>query len=147
MDVKEGWSTGVNKYEGGIFRNTEQDWKMVYLARSPGNEIGKVTWSIELPDELDIELFELRATVATFDNANIQWTIEGINNDNVIVLSVDDCKYYKTNQLEARKINVIVKLLGGSGDVSWQHAQLFRQSLNASENYSMQICITFKQMT
>ncbi|XP_057333137.1 peptide-N(4)-(N-acetyl-beta-glucosaminyl)asparagine amidase isoform X2 [Microplitis mediator] len=147
IDVKEGWSAGVNKYEGGIFRNTEQDWKMVYLARSPGNEIGKVTWSIELPDELDIELFELRATVATFDNANIQWTIEGINNDNVIVLSVDDCKYYKTNQLKARKINVTVKLLGGSGDVSWQHAQLFRQSLNNTENYSMQICITFKQMT
>lgn len=120
---------------------------MVYLARSSGNEIGKVTWSIELPNEVDIELFELRATVATFNNANIQWTIEGINNDNVIVLPVDDCKYYKTNQLQARKINVTVKLLGGTGDVSWQHAQLFRQSIDAVEDYSLQICITLKHTT
>ncbi|XP_074093688.1 N-glycanase Pngl [Cotesia typhae] len=147
INTKEGWSSGVNKYEGGIFRNTERDWKMVYLARSSGNEIGKVTWSIELPNEVDIELFELRATVATFNNANIQWTIEGINNDNVIVLPVDDCKYYKTNQLQTRKINVTVKLLGGTGDVSWQHAQLFRQSIDAVEDYSLQICITLKHTT
>lgn len=49
-----------------------------------------------------------------------------------------------TNLLEGRKsFEIVTRLSGGRGDVAWQHAQLFRQSLN-SNDYNFVVNITLK---
>jgi len=144
---KSTWLEGINTMEGGIFRKVENDWKMVYLARSPQAEYGYLKWTFEtINRELNIERFSLKAKSETFHQANVSWEIEAIfSDDKMIVISVSDCKSFCTEEVrDAIKLNVIVKLSGGEGELAWQHAQLFRQSMEKTDEPSMIINIQLK---
>lgn len=47
------------------------------------------------------------------------------------------------NVAGSSEVMVTAELGGGDGDASWQHSQLFRQSLKQTEDYSfeVQICL------
>ena len=41
------------------------------------------------------------------------------------------------------ELQLSVHLSGGRGDVAWQHAQLFRQTLDSKDEYPFDFTITF----
>lgn len=147
LEQRSGWLEGLNTAEGGIFRKTEDDWKMVYLARSPQTERGRVKWTFETKNaELCLETFSLKATSEVFHGATVSWEIEAIFSDaKATVISVPNCNNFHTDKVQkAVRLNVIATLSGGQGQIAWQHAQLFRQSLENAEKLSMIINIQLK---
>lgn len=148
LEQKSDWQEGVNYTEGGIFYKTENDWKMVYLVRESGAEHGCVRWSFEVKNSnLCIETFSLKAKTAIFHDANVTWEVEGlfpsINEKNTsVIIPICMCNNFFTDKLKgATRINVTVKLSGGKGNCAWQHAQLFRESINNTNESSMTIVI------
>lgn len=148
VEKRPGWENGVESIEGGIFRKVENDWKMAYLSRSPGQIKGRITWCIELLESgKRINPLTLQAQCSTFNGAKVQWKVQGSGKDSPksdILISVDNCQNFKTEDLgDSLKITLIAELSGGEGDLAWQHAQLFRQSLtdrtSASFVISMEI--------
>lgn len=147
LEERFGWLEGLNTAEGGIFRKVEDDWKMVYLARSPRTERGHIKWTFETKNsELCLEAFSLKATSEVFHGATVTWEIEAIfNDDKTIVIPVPNCNNFYTDKVQkAVRLHVIVTLSGGQGQLAWQHAQLFRQSLENAEKSSMIINIQLK---
>lgn len=143
----EGWREGTVKTKG-IFRNVENDWKMVYVSRSPGVPLGSITWCFELCDKdekNEITSFKLSSTTATFQGASIKWKIQGImSDDKSVTLTLENSKPISTSALKhAKTVIVTAELSGGSGDVAWQHAQLFRHSLTASDECSLSMSFDF----
>ncbi|XP_046482236.1 peptide-N(4)-(N-acetyl-beta-glucosaminyl)asparagine amidase [Neodiprion pinetum] len=143
LEKIEGWAKGVYEMNGGIFRKVENDWKMVYLARSPENQSGNISWNFEISDsKLEISNLSLRAIAAVFHGASIEWKIQGFyRNGQTKVVPINDSKEFKTEQLNGTfKISLSATLSGGEKDLAWQHAQLFRQSLDSTD-HSIEICI------
>ncbi|EZA49839.1 Peptide-N(4)-(N-acetyl-beta-glucosaminyl)asparagine amidase [Ooceraea biroi] len=118
LEQKSGWLEGMSATEGGIFRKVENDWRMVYLARSPRAEHGRVKWTFEIANSRSsLEAFGLEAKSKAFRTEEVRGAV---------------------------KLNVIVKLSGGEGELAWQHAQLFRQSLEKIDEPSMIISIKLR---
>ncbi|EFN85481.1 peptide-N(4)-(N-acetyl-beta-glucosaminyl)asparagine amidase [Harpegnathos saltator] len=141
------WSEGINSTCGGMFRKTEEDWKMVYLARSEGTSNGHVTWAFKVANpQLCIETFNLKAKSQVFHGASVSWEIEAIFNDNkTVTIPITQCTSFHTKKVEkAMRLNLHVILSGGKDESAWQHAQLFRQSLEDTEEPSMIITIQLK---
>lgn len=139
LQKKKNWHEGIESMEGEIFMKKEDDWKMVYLTRSPESTSAKVTWSFELEDTANmcIASVNLRAITETFNGASIKWEIKGINlkEDVCKVVEINNSKNVEINDLNgAIRISVNATLSGGKGDMAWQHAQLFRQSLNVNSS-------------
>ncbi|XP_034181028.2 N-glycanase Pngl [Osmia lignaria lignaria] len=142
-----GWQHGVYETQGGIFRKLEHDWKMVYLARSPGTGCGKVEWNlVVLNQNLCIKTVSLKALVTVFHEASISWEIEGFfdktDQTKSTIFPINDCTNYYTEELKGSiKLIIRAKVSGGQGDSAWQHAQLFRQSLKSEGEPSLLIDI------
>ncbi|OXU22370.1 hypothetical protein TSAR_007728 [Trichomalopsis sarcophagae] len=142
LETRQKWQTGVAFVEGGIFTKKEEDWKMIYLAKSPGSIFGKITWAFVVEDNenMYINSVKLQAKTATFHGGSVKWQVEGIySNENTKgeskVVSILESENFETKDLKgAIKINVTAVLSGGEGESAWQHAQLFRQSLDANSN-------------
>lgn len=144
LEERSGWLEGMNSTEGGIFRKVENDWKMVYLARSPQAKRGRVKWTFEIANSKScLEAFTLRAKSEVFQGAEVSWEIETTFDDGkAIVIAVPNCSNFRTEEVrDAVRLNVIATLSGGD---TWQHAQLFRQSLANTEEPSMIISIQLK---
>jgi len=150
LEEKSGWLEGMNAAEGGIFRKVENDWKMVYLARSPQAKRGRVKWTFKLANsESYLETFALEVKSEVFQGAKVSCEIEAtFDNDKTIVIALPNCNNFYTEEVrEAVRLNVIVTLSGGHGQEAWQHAQLFRQRLDNTEESSMIINFQFKDRT
>ncbi|KAL6429024.1 hypothetical protein ACFW04_008076 [Cataglyphis niger] len=147
LEQKSGWQEGTNTTDGGIFRKVENDWKMVYLARSPQAQHGCIKWIFEIANsELYLETFKLKTKSEVFHGASVSWKIEAIfSDDKMIVIPITNCNNFYTEEVrKAVKLNIIVTLSGGQGQTAWQHAQVFRQSLENIEEASMIINIQLK---
>lgn len=147
LERRSGWLEGMNITEGGIFRKVENDWKMVYLARSPQAKCGRVKWTFEIASsESCLEAFTLKAKSEMFQGARVSWEIEAIFDDGrATVIAIPNCGSFYTEEVRgAVRLNVIVTLSGGQGQEAWQHAQLFRQSLDNIEEPSMIINVQLK---
>ena len=149
LEKRKTWQAGLDTTEGGIFRKEETDWKMVYLARSPGKEAGLLSWSFEISDSnLAFDSLKLSATIGTFHEANVRWKVEKFyrkGDSEIELIAVEDCRNFETSLKGAVRINLKAILSGGSGDLAWQHAQLFRQSLNSKNEHSILISISLKE--
>ncbi|XP_029155333.1 peptide-N(4)-(N-acetyl-beta-glucosaminyl)asparagine amidase [Nylanderia fulva] len=147
LEQISGWQEGINIMDGGVFRKEEHDWKMVYLARSPQAQYGYIKWSFKITNsELYIEMFNLKAKSEVFHGANVSWKIEALfNDDKMIVIPISNCNSFCTKEVQkAVRLDIIVTLSGGQDQIAWQHAQLFRQSLESIEEASMIISIQLK---
>ncbi|KAL5289979.1 NGLY1 family protein [Megaselia abdita] len=103
-----------------IFRKVEKDWKMVYLARNEGTNSGEISWKFDFTKaNLIVKHFSLWCDKQTYENGvlNLKIITEG----------------EKTNPIGSSAFIVQATLSGGKGDCSWQHSQLFRQSLSSNE--------------
>lgn len=124
---------------------------MVYLARSPGKESGFVSWTFEIEiseTNLVFDSLKLSATIDTFQEANVRWKVEKFypkRETKVELIAVEDCRNFETSLKGAVRVNLKAILSGGNGDLAWQHAQLFRQSLNSKKEHSMIIKISLKE--
>ncbi|CAL1681720.1 unnamed protein product [Lasius platythorax] len=147
LEQKSGWQEGISTTDGGIFRKVESDWKMVYLARSPQAQRGCIKWTFEITNpELYLEMFSLKTRSEVFHEASVSWKIEAIfSDDKVIVIPISNCNSFYTEEVrKAVRLDMIVTLSGGQGELAWQHAQLFRQSLESIKEASMIISIQLK---
>ncbi|EFN73808.1 Peptide-N(4)-(N-acetyl-beta-glucosaminyl)asparagine amidase [Camponotus floridanus] len=150
LEQKSGWQEGINTTDGGIFRKVEDDWKMVYLARSPDAQCGRIKWTFKIANsKLYLETFNLKAKSEVFHEASVSWKIEAVfSDDKVIAIPISNCNNFYTEEIQkAVKLDIIVTLSGGQGQLAWQHAQLFRQSLENIEEPSMIVSIRLKNRT
>lgn len=137
LETRRNWQNGIEKLTGKVFRKEEQDWKMVYLARCPGSTSSKVTWTFVIKDETKcVETLDYKVSTAAFHGAIVNWEIEGIlhSSDKKLTLISDSDDFNLKDLKGAIKISISALLSGGEGDMAWQHAQLFRQSLDSKEN-------------
>lgn len=94
---------------------------------SEGAEQGEIVWKFDFSSaDLKIESYNLRFERKTFGEGQIEVNvISDSGSANIIGASVFEIK---------------AVLSGGKGDIAWQHAQLFRQSLNQAESlFDLQI--------
>lgn len=123
------WEAGVFECKN-VFRKVEKDWKQAYLAREEGEDAGSVAWKITAKGEnLVFDSLSIRAVTAIYENGKIDWTLQ-FDSDEPIAIELGE----SSKQFSRRFTSAIlrVRLSGGRGDVSWQHAQLFRQPLESN---------------
>lgn len=147
VSTKSGWQNGVEETKGGVFRKVENDWKMVYLARSPESSEGSLTWTFQCSDKQKVvKSIELWASCATFEQGTIQWRVTGFfeNTNEYKTVVIQDCTNFKTTELDgALKVSFSTTLGGGT---NWQHAQLFRRSSSPDDVHSMCINIELENL-
>ncbi|KAM6452750.1 peptide-N(4)-(N-acetyl-beta-glucosaminyl)asparagine amidase isoform 1-T1 [Liasis olivaceus] len=138
-----GWEKGVWKMDS-LWRKVESDWKMVYLARKEGFSSGYICWKFECGSVgLKIENISVRTTNQTFESGRVKWTLHSGN----IVVDVNGDKRLHSYPDISNTTNVTLEaeLSGGDGNIAWQHAQLFRQSLKEDED-CFEIIIKFSDL-
>uniref|UniRef100_A0A182R7C5 Peptide-N(4)-(N-acetyl-beta-glucosaminyl)asparagine amidase n=1 Tax=Anopheles funestus TaxID=62324 RepID=A0A182R7C5_ANOFN len=113
-----------------IFRKEEHDWKMVYLARTEGTDEATIEWNFDFSIQgLRVKQIELRFGQETYDGAKVElYYIKSDGTQSQALSSLCECGKFT---LQARL----------SGGKSWQHAQLFRQSKSASDEYPFEMNI------
>ncbi|CAN2389743.1 domain present in PNGases and other hypothetical proteins [Pristimantis euphronides] len=142
-EVTDGWENGVWMAES-VCRKVENDWKMVYLARMEGASSAKIGWKFECASVgLSVESISVRSSSQTFNNGKINWKLRSLDTQ-VEVISDKDLYTY-TEFENASEVLLEADLCGGEGNAAWQHTQLFRESLSATEP-SLEIVITFKKL-
>uniref|UniRef100_A0A8C8JB00 Peptide-N(4)-(N-acetyl-beta-glucosaminyl)asparagine amidase n=1 Tax=Oncorhynchus tshawytscha TaxID=74940 RepID=A0A8C8JB00_ONCTS len=126
----QGWDKTVWRKES-VFRKLENDWQMVYLARTEGSSSGKISWKLDCaPVRMKIKTVSVRACSQTFHSGTVRWDGEmhllpGLSGSSELVLEAE--------------------LAGGEGESSWQHSQLFRRSLNEPEESSLEILVEMEE--
>lgn len=151
LEKLDGWQNGIYGTKGGIFRKVENDWKIVYLARSEGEISGQVKWNFEIKNpDLCVSSFNLNACVKEFHGAKVSWHIEAFFNTTEearpLIFSINDCSNYHTDQIKgSTKFSLIATVFGSEGNCAWQHAQLFRHRLEDQEDRSLIIKIELKR--
>ncbi|CAD5116155.1 DgyrCDS5077 [Dimorphilus gyrociliatus] len=115
-----------------IFRKEEHDWKMVYLARVPGYDFGKISWKFDLRDVRGkIKEFNVKLIHKTFSDGEVTWSVKSDEDIQRIRTNVEDTNVNDFSKGRNR-VTLTALLSEGQGDNAWQHAQLFRSSM--SEN-------------
>ncbi|XP_075248277.1 peptide-N(4)-(N-acetyl-beta-glucosaminyl)asparagine amidase-like [Convolutriloba macropyga] len=136
-----GWDKGVEKYEN-IFRKEEFDWKMVYLSRNSDSEeakAGKISWRFSPPKSGSVKFnrIEVKLSRKLYEDAKVLIALHTFDSEGkrqfIEELSSADDDDVNSVDLRGKILNdvmIVCDLSGGRGDVYWQHAQLFRQSIN-----------------
>nr|XP_022907320.1 peptide-N(4)-(N-acetyl-beta-glucosaminyl)asparagine amidase-like [Onthophagus taurus] len=135
------FSDGVFKMNG-VFRKEEKDWRNAYLCREETVSVGSITWAFQVDfDQKSIDEIIIYFDYTTYEDGNVTVSL---NNENKRVDFIKGQKELKTFDFSNSKyIEITATLTGGSGSVYWQHAQLFRQSLD-SEKFPFTVEIKLK---
>lgn len=141
--IYKGWENGVYSYSS-LFRKEELDWKIVYLCREENCEKSTIEWRFDLTSTgLVIQNIALTYTTALFNNGQVEWKLAS----NSLIMNLPVIKNIKeiiVDQMDGSDfITLSACLSGGSGDVAWQHSQIFRQTANDQE-YPFQISLILK---
>ncbi|XP_044736762.1 peptide-N(4)-(N-acetyl-beta-glucosaminyl)asparagine amidase [Chrysoperla carnea] len=140
----DGWQNGTFKTKS-LFMKEEHDWKVVYLARIENNDEGSVTWCFSSADEkVVIDTIEVKFFYQTFENGEVILTLSNGNNSVISRIPKDSTSHFTREFSDCHEVYLTATLKGGKGDVAWQHAQLFRQSLDNREFYPFCVQIKFK---
>ncbi|XP_044150427.1 peptide-N(4)-(N-acetyl-beta-glucosaminyl)asparagine amidase [Bufo gargarizans] len=142
-EVISGWENGVWRTES-ICRKVENDWKMVYLARTEGTSSANIGWKFECASVgLSIESISVRTGSQTFNNGEINWKLRSLETQVDVNSDKNLCSYPEFGN--ASEVLLEAHLCGGEGNTAWQHTQLFRESLGATE-HSLEMIITLKEL-
>lgn len=140
-----GWKTGVWSYDR-IFRKVEQDWQMAYLSRTDGStthQEGVIEWSIDWSQlNRSWKQIVINLMSTCFHDAEIQFTLI-VQDDITLPLITNQTNHVERDQvpLDCNSVILRARLIGGEGQMAWQHAQLFRQSLQTTNSFGLQISI------
>ncbi|XP_043993707.1 peptide-N(4)-(N-acetyl-beta-glucosaminyl)asparagine amidase isoform X1 [Gambusia affinis] len=115
-----------------VFRKVENDWKMVYIARTEGSTVGRISWKFDFASAgLKIHSVSVMAISKTFQSGNVCWSLQ--SGQMTTEFSGDGRLQSFSSLSGSSELIVAAELSGGDGDTSWQHSQLFRQGLNEQE--------------
>ncbi|XP_075215729.1 N-glycanase Pngl isoform X2 [Lycorma delicatula] len=134
------WEKGVFKVKN-VFRKEELDWKNVYLCRTEGSTTGTIIWKFDLGSSgMVVDRICINFSITTFKTGSIKLILCGENN----CVTVDGGEGFRTDALRGETVITLkAELNGGEGDVAWQHAQLFRKSIESvGEPYPFVFIIT-----
>uniref|UniRef100_A0A668A2K2 Peptide-N(4)-(N-acetyl-beta-glucosaminyl)asparagine amidase n=1 Tax=Myripristis murdjan TaxID=586833 RepID=A0A668A2K2_9TELE len=139
QEVIQGWDQCVWKKDS-VFRKVEHDWQMVYIARTEGSSLGRISWKFDFaPVGLKMKAVSIMAQSQTFHSGKVCWCLRL---DQKTTEFSGDGKMQSFPSLSGSSEFVIeAELSSGDGESSWQHAQLFRQSLKETEESSFEIVI------
>ncbi|KAG9476142.1 hypothetical protein GDO78_002955 [Eleutherodactylus coqui] len=138
-----GWENGVYMTES-VCRKVEDDWKMVYLARTEGTSSAKIGWKFDCASVgLSIESIHVRSSSQTFHSGKINWKLRSPETQ-VEVISDKNLHTY-TEFGNASEVILEADLCDVEGNTEWQHTQLFRESLSANEP-SLEVIITLQEL-
>ncbi|XP_078620102.1 peptide-N(4)-(N-acetyl-beta-glucosaminyl)asparagine amidase-like isoform X2 [Branchiostoma floridae x Branchiostoma japonicum] len=142
VDMKVGWENWAHTVQG-VFRKEEHDWNMCYLARTEGATTGSVSWKFDLEGSgLCVQEIKVVTRSQTFENGSVSWRL--CSGDKCVLLT-GDAEGTKTRDLEGvTSFTLTAELRGGRGDNAWQHAQLFRQALDRTEEFPLDIQVHLK---
>ncbi|KAE8282359.1 Peptide-N(4)-(N-acetyl-beta-glucosaminyl)asparagine amidase [Larimichthys crocea] len=123
-----------------VFRKVENDWQMVYIARTEGSSKGKISWKFDFaPAGLKIKSVSVMASSQTFHSGKVCWHSQA---GQITTEFPGDGNTQSIQSLcGSSEFIVVAGLSGGEGETSWQHSQLFRQSLKQTEESSFEILI------
>lgn len=138
-ECTQSWDQCVWRKES-VFRKLENDWQMAYIARTEGSSEGKISWKFDFaPAGMKIKSVSIMANSQTFHSGKVCWHLK------TGLLTTEfsgDGKMQSFQSLCGLSEFVIeAGLSGGDGDASWQHAQIFRQSLKETEQSSFEILV------
>lgn len=141
--VVSGWAQCVWEHEG-MFRKEESDWNMAYLCRTEGSCRGRVSWRVDLSVVgMKVRSVTVTAHTQTFESGSVLWRIQSgpINEE-----FTGDGRPHTVSALSGSSDFIIAaELSGGDGDVSWQHAQIFRQSLKEKDEAAFEILVELEK--
>ncbi|XP_049606380.1 peptide-N(4)-(N-acetyl-beta-glucosaminyl)asparagine amidase isoform X2 [Syngnathus scovelli] len=133
------WDQCVWRKES-VFRKLENDWHMVYIARMEGSSVGQISWKFDFaPSKLTVKSVSMRASSQTFNFGNVSWLLQ--SGTTATEFSGDGSMQSFQCLNGSSEFTVTAQLSGGEGNVSWQHAQLFRQSLKETEESPFEMII------
>jgi peptide-N4-(N-acetyl-beta-glucosaminyl)asparagine amidase len=160
------WASAVYRYSN-VALKVEHDWKMCYLARTPGSDTGLVEWYFNLTTDKSsttkrLSRVDLKFETKCYTSGNVKLTLVMVKNERDVELALDadnqthisdtSCSYsggvysiilgQGDSQMSALKLRADLSL--GTSDVAWQHTQLFRQSLNDESSCLFDICFYFE---
>ncbi|CAH2282985.1 peptide-N(4)-(N-acetyl-beta-glucosaminyl)asparagine amidase isoform X1 [Pelobates cultripes] len=140
-EVISGWENGTFKNES-MCRKVENDWKMVYLARTEGSSSARIGWKFECASVgLRVENLSVRTSSQCFQSGKITWKL--CSDTTEVEVNPDKDIHLYTEFLNVSEVVLEAELSGGDGDSAWQHTQLFRETLDEKDN-SFEIIITLK---
>lgn len=135
----------------------------MYIARTEGSAEGRISWKFDFsPVGLKIKSVSIAAASQTFQSGRVCWRLQAgatttefpggtaTNTLRVNVAAPDSFPVFNPsdgntqsfqNVAGSSELMVTAELGGGDGDASWQHSQLFRQSLKQTEDYSFEVQI------
>ncbi|KAM8883870.1 peptide-N(4)-(N-acetyl-beta-glucosaminyl)asparagine amidase isoform 1-T1 [Synchiropus picturatus] len=127
-EVTRGWDQCIWKKDA-VFRKVETDWQMVYLAREEASATGRISWKFDFsPAGMKVQSVSIMASCKSFHSGRVCWHVDAGktraeffgNGVMYPLLALNGCSEF----------TITAELSGGEGETSWQHAQLFRQSLS-----------------
>nr|XP_020476497.1 peptide-N(4)-(N-acetyl-beta-glucosaminyl)asparagine amidase [Monopterus albus] len=138
-EVIQGWDQCVWSKES-VFRKVEKDWQMVYIARTEGSATGIISWKFDFaPVGMKIKSVSIMASSQTFHSGKVSWQLQ--SGQNTTEFSGDGKMQLFSCLSGSSDFVLVAELSGGEGETSWQHSQLFRQSLKETEESSFEILI------
>ncbi|KAM4631215.1 peptide-N(4)-(N-acetyl-beta-glucosaminyl)asparagine amidase [Polymixia lowei] len=138
-EVVRGWEQGVWRKES-VFRKVEDDWQMVYIARTEGSSSGRVSWKFDFaPVGMRVKAISVMARGQTFHSGRLSWSLR--SSLTTAEFSGDGRMQSFPSLSGSSELVIEAELSGGEGESSWQHSQLFRQSLQETEESSFEILI------
>ncbi|XP_031134400.1 peptide-N(4)-(N-acetyl-beta-glucosaminyl)asparagine amidase [Sander lucioperca] len=138
-EVIPSWDQCVWRKES-VFRKVEDDWQMVYIARTEGSSMGKISWKFDFAlAGMKIKSVSIMASSQTFHSGKVCWHLQA---GEITTEFSGDGKMQSFQSLSgSSEFTVVAGLSGGEEETSWQHSQLFRQSLKETEESSFEILI------
>uniref|UniRef100_A0A3P8SBX4 Peptide-N(4)-(N-acetyl-beta-glucosaminyl)asparagine amidase n=1 Tax=Amphiprion percula TaxID=161767 RepID=A0A3P8SBX4_AMPPE len=135
----QNWDQCVWRKES-VFKKVEHDWNMVYIARTEDSSMGRISWKFDFASAgLKIKQASIIASSQTFHSGKVCWRLH--SSQTTTEFSGDGKMQSFSSLCGSSEFIVSAELSGGEGDQSWQHSQLFRQSLKEEEETSFEIII------
>lgn len=133
-EKRKGWSESSYSYVN-MAKKIEHDWRMVYVARKEGsssNNPGEISWRVDLTD-VDWRSIDIHLKAQLYQTGVVDLTIFPTDSPHArIHLPVNHLNTVNRNELppHTNNITITASLSNGNGNLAWQHAQLFRQSID-----------------
>ncbi|XP_033629269.1 peptide-N(4)-(N-acetyl-beta-glucosaminyl)asparagine amidase-like isoform X1 [Asterias rubens] len=130
-----------------IYRKEEYDWNMVYVARDSGDTPGHIAWRFDLKESgLVVESITIAVAAKTYQNGKVVWKVFADGRPPKELPVNEEIQFTTiTAPISGEDtVNLSADLTGGTGDVAYQHAQIFRIGLEDYDRYPLDIMIRLK---